>query len=190
MSTSNQDKQKRPYLTKQKYDMNPSVCPTCGNIIPFEKRANRFCSQSCAATFNNKGVVRVKTTHETECANCGMKKEKRHNKYCDACIASGFHPRRLYDPSQATRDGTRKRIILEKRGHKCESCGLSEWLEQKIPLELDHIDGNSDNNVEDNLRLLCPNCHALTETYKGANVGKDSSRQKMRRKRYSDGKTY
>jgi predicted HNH restriction endonuclease len=69
-------------------------------------------------------------------------------------------------------------------------CGLSEWMDKRIPLEIDHIDGNSDNNVEQNLRLICPNCHAQTETYKGANAGKGSSRQAMRRKRYAEGKTW
>lgn len=43
---------------------------------------------------------------------------------------------------------------------------------QFIPLEIDHIDGNSENNSEENLRLICPNCHSLTATYKGANRGK------------------
>ena len=42
----------------------------------------------------------------------------------------------------------------------------------KIPLEVEHIDGNYKNNVEENLTLLCPNCHALTATYKGANLNK------------------
>lgn len=51
----------------------------------------------------------------------------------------------------------------------CCSCELSTWLDKTIPLELDHIDGNSENNSLNNLRLLCPNCHALTETYRGKN---------------------
>jgi hypothetical protein len=80
--------------------------------------------------------------------------------------------------------------LLEKRGNRCEACGLSEWQGKPIPIELDHIDGNSDNNSEGNLRLICPNCHAQTETYKGANVGNNSSRQQMRRKRYFNGQTY
>jgi 5-methylcytosine-specific restriction endonuclease McrA len=51
----------------------------------------------------------------------------------------------------------------------CSSCNLKNWLDGKIPLELDHIDGNNENNVLTNLRLLCPNCHALTSTYRGKN---------------------
>jgi hypothetical protein len=54
----------------------------------------------------------------------------------------------------------------------CNNCHLSTWLDNPIPLELDHIDGNNSNNNLDNLRLLCPNCHALTPTYRGKNKGK------------------
>ena len=51
----------------------------------------------------------------------------------------------------------------------CVSCGKTKWLSQNIPLELDHIDGDNNNNLLTNLRLLCPNCHALTPTYRGKN---------------------
>jgi len=52
----------------------------------------------------------------------------------------------------------------------CSSCNLSDWLSKPIPLELDHIDGDNTNNELSNLRLLCPNCHALTPTYRGRNI--------------------
>ena len=56
------------------------------------------------------------------------------------------------------------------RGHRCERCGETRWLEEPIPLEVHHIDGDSLNNEMDNLKLLCPNCHALTENYRGKNI--------------------
>jgi hypothetical protein len=53
--------------------------------------------------------------------------------------------------------------------HQCECCGIAEWQGKPTPLELDHINGiNYDNRLE-NLRLLCPNCHAQTDTYRGRN---------------------
>lgn len=56
--------------------------------------------------------------------------------------------------------------------HKCECCGLTTWLNQPIPLELHHKDRNRYNNVLENFELLCPNCHAFTDSYRGKNVNK------------------
>lgn len=64
-----------------------------------------------------------------------------------------------------------KRRLLKEgiKDYRCEECGLTEWNGQTIPLELHHINGvNNDNRLE-NIKLLCPNCHALTETYRGLN---------------------
>lgn len=56
------------------------------------------------------------------------------------------------------------------RGHCCENCGLEDWMSRPIPLEVHHIDGDSLNNEISNLKLLCPNCHALTDNYRGKNI--------------------
>jgi len=52
---------------------------------------------------------------------------------------------------------------------KCYRCGLTTWQGLPIPLELEHKNGNPHDNSLDNLTLLCPNCHALTATYRGKN---------------------
>ena len=57
--------------------------------------------------------------------------------------------------------------LKEKR---CECCGLNEWQGREIPLELHHIDGDKTNNSVENLQILCPNCHALTDNYRGKNI--------------------
>lgn len=67
------------------------------------------------------------------------------------------------------------RIRLLEEGykeHRCENCGLTEWLGRPIPLELHHKDGNRFNNTLENFQLLCPNCHALTDSYRGKNSAK------------------
>lgn len=67
------------------------------------------------------------------------------------------------------------RIKLLREGYKeykCENCGLTEWLGQPIPLELHHKDGNRNHNEIENYQLLCPNCHAFTDSYRGKNSAK------------------
>jgi len=71
------------------------------------------------------------------------------------------------------------KIRLIKEGlklHQCESCLLKDWQGYPIAIELDHIDGNNANNNLSNLRILCPNCHAMTSNYRGRNIEGNSSR--------------
>ena len=64
-----------------------------------------------------------------------------------------------------------KKRYLKKRGSDifCDFCKISEWRGQDLTLQLDHCDGDSSNNLWENLRLLCPNCHSQTETFCGKN---------------------
>ena len=80
-----------------------------------------------------------------------------------------------------------KRHIIESRGNMCEECGITEWNNKSIVFELEHIDGNSENNNLENLSLICPNCHSQTSTYKNRNKGNG---RHSRRVRYAEGKSY
>jgi len=65
-----------------------------------------------------------------------------------------------------------KRILIDhyNRGDNCELCGIKDWGDQPLTLELDHIDGDNFNNSLDNLRFICPNCHSQTTNFRGRNI--------------------
>lgn len=65
--------------------------------------------------------------------------------------------------------GTLRKYIISERGRICEGCGRETWNNMPIPLEVHHQDGDKFNNSRENLKLLCPNCHALTLNYRGKN---------------------
>lgn len=71
----------------------------------------------------------------------------------------------------------RRKVLFMERGNKCEACQLSEWLGFPLSIQIDHIDGNHKNNKKENQRLLCPNCHSLTPTWKGRNITTRISRE-------------
>jgi hypothetical protein len=120
------------------------------------------------------------------CKNCKKELLKRHQKvYCsNSCQIKYQHDEYIHEWKHGTVDGTQggvvrnlslhiKKYLIETYGEKCSMCHWNKTHNKtgKVPLEIDHIDGNSNNNQEDNLRLLCPNCHSLTPNYKNFNKG-------------------
>ena len=78
---------------------------------------------------------------------------------------------------------TLKKYLIEKFGEKCSECSIeSTWNSKPLVLQLDHRDGDSDNNRPSNIRLLCPNCHSQTENFGSKGQG---SRYKKNTKRNS-----
>jgi heterodisulfide reductase subunit B len=119
------------------------------------------------------------TTHDHKCETCGAKFETG--------FGLGGHKRLHRTFENIRSDGGRKKRLISERGHQCEVCLNSEWCEKPIPIELDHIDGNPQNHSKDNLRLICPNCHAQTDTYKGKNIGKNGQTPRsLKLKKYYD----
>jgi len=77
----------------------------------------------------------------------------------------------LKDWAEYKRNTGRKKILIKEKGYKCEICNLSEWQNEKIPLELHHINGIRLDNSRENLQLLCCNCHGLTSNWRARNKG-------------------
>jgi hypothetical protein len=77
-----------------------------------------------------------------------------------------------------------RKYLFDKFNSKCVRCGWAEInpTSGKIPLQVEHLDGNSGNNEESNLTLLCPNCHSLTATYMALNIGKGRASRRARAK--------
>lgn len=100
---------------------------------------------------------------------------KGKTSYTDSRIVSKYTPENLFTYNGK---GPHKKILIEERGHQCEKCKNTEWLDDLITLELEHKDGDSKNNVKDNLELLCPNCHSQTKTWRRAkkSYGKNNRR--------------
>jgi len=114
---------------------------------------------------------------------CG-KPLKKDRTYCsNSCQKKCEYINYIYNWKQGKINGMRgkyqislhiTRYLFEKYNYSCSICkwNFKNLHTGKIPLEVEHIDGNYLNNSEANLTLLCPNCHSLTATYKGANKGK------------------
>lgn len=123
-------------------EKSTAICHYCGNeFIAYPSSYNIYCSRDCAA------------------------KAKKQNS--------------IIKWKQGLFDGTVgftcadyvKEYMLEKAGHKCEKCGwgIVNVYTHKVPLQIHHVDGNSLNNKEENLQVLCPNCHSLTENFGSRN---------------------
>jgi 5-methylcytosine-specific restriction endonuclease McrA len=77
-----------------------------------------------------------------------------------------------------------RRYLLEETNYKCSECGWSKPnpVNGIIYLEVDHIDGSRENGYRENLRVLCPNCHTLTDTYKTLNKNMGYHKERKQRK--------
>jgi len=91
------------------------------------------------------------------------------NKGCKG-YEKGYEPVNLYLNNSRLITPHRLKLKLLREGlkeHRCECCGNSVWMNKPIPLELHHINGVDSDNSLNNLQLLCPNCHAQTDNYRG-----------------------
>lgn len=154
------------------YFKSPKLCKYCKSILSYKQRRNKFCSHKCAARANNRPGRHIRGTQFSKCLRCGNPL-KHHGLMHASCRAENYKEiiiKTVESGDYSNFKIVRKYIILT-RGYKCEQCSLIEWENCKISLEIHHIDGNSKNNDPSNLKLLCPNCHSITNNYKSKNVG-------------------
>lgn len=155
-------------------------CLYCGKEIKSRYIA-KFCNSSCSAKYNNPLRNLEKEDRSIECLNCGKVKYTVNRVYCSRECLRDYTKKRIKE-GICKDPVTIKKYLCEERGENCEECGLSnEWNGKKLTLQMDHIDGNADNNNLENLRIVCPNCHTQTPTYGSKNKGMTSSRNKYMR---------
>ena len=142
-------------------------CIKCDKIFKTQKALNAH--QVCHK--NNKRYSTIKSIKTYNCINCNKTNnvlKDNKNKFCNnKCqqehiwhtvsipkILSGIASPRLL-----------KKYLIEMNGNICQLCKITEWNNLPISLHLDHIDGDHNNNVISNGRILCPNCHSQTPTW-------------------------
>jgi predicted nucleic acid-binding Zn ribbon protein len=188
----------------EKKECRTKHCIVCGKKL--EKQQTKFCSHGCAASFNNRArkkkigestideKTRVSTSGQEKvtryCEHCGKELLDRQKRFCSSkCQRDYDYNQYITAWKNGEVSGMRsatlisqhiKRYMLEKTGCACEICGCN-WVNPKSGkpiVEIHHIDGDAFNNKEDNLQVLCPNHHAMTETFKNNNEKGRSKRLK------------
>lgn len=157
--------------------LHAHICERCsGRFFAPGHLQSRFCSTPCA-----REAQKQRSLYTCGHCQCSFERAVGRTRYSRSGLQ--FCSRLCKDTAQ--RLGGCKEIqpphygsakwnkaqLIRSRGHKCEVCQESQWCGQAIALEVHHVDGNAANNDPENLKLLCPNCHAQTSTYRGRNMG-------------------
>lgn len=167
------------------------VCPKCQSN---HEKPGTFCSRSCANSRQHQDSTKRKQSLAAKryFSSLTIKERKTWEKQCRLrgkvrnINAKLARLKRILESNtnELSYEEKRIKVILEQKCC-CLDCGLSEWKNQRITLELDHIDGNNKNNERNNLRALCPNCHSMTPTWRGRNTDQLSKRQKALMETYN-----
>ena len=186
---SDETKLKISNSLKNQNDVTQKYCLQCGKELT--NRQTKFCSLKCQGEFNKQNNKRHYET--LICENCGKEfVGLTGRKYCcSECANEKLKKSRIkkfiegnykLNGNNTTPNFIRE-YLFEKNNYKCEVCGYEGYNIKtgKTILQIHHKDGNSNNNIPENLQVICPNCHAKTENYMALNKG-NSSRDKRYKK--------
>jgi hypothetical protein len=159
-------------------ELKDAICPKCGKEHKIRKRATPKLTPciDCGGGKNRKNTEKGVGF----CLCCGTKLNNHHlhcsykcRQYNDYLIYINKWKLGLVDGRSGKASISRhiKHYLFEKYNNSCQKCGwgIRNEYTDNIPLEIHHIDGDYTNNKENNLELLCPNCHSLTDNYKSRN---------------------
>lgn len=160
-------------------------CIQCQESFVPNALVQKFCSHSCAATHSNTGRQRA---NYHSCPGCGFDTPSRQI-YCsgkckkDHQLTKWLSGEELPASKWCSVPQFIRTYIMEQSWYQCSWCGWAEIhpITGKVPLQVDHIDGDCSNNSIKNLRVLCPNCHSLTETFGSLNSESQRKEKKKRR---------
>lgn len=171
------------------------ICIGCNNSFDAsgDKSVNIYCSRSCAASVNNKKYPkRGDDLAEKRCGVCNEVLSNKRSKFCsNKCDGQNQRNLRLstwLSTGQLSSAGLRhtdtiRQYIYTDQNQRCDICFCEQVHNgQELRFILDHIDGRSDNNWRDNLRLICPNCDSQQPTSRGQNRGNGRKARREYRK--------
>jgi Zn finger protein HypA/HybF involved in hydrogenase expression len=142
-------------------------CKNCGK----ETSNLKFCSRSCSASYNNRGVIRnplgrpENLVHKFPRGHKGFNTPESRKRATKTLRESLKKKYKKYDFNDLPRKRKLERI-LEEQDNRCNHCGLDNWNKKSLILELHHKDGYKDNEKRNNLEYLCPNCHSQTDFWR------------------------
>lgn len=161
-------------------------CEKCGKEHDGSFGSGRFCNSYCARSFSTqknrkeinialsksiKSSERFKNavaarTGKSDIERYGIEKALKIKEKRLTALKNHFGD--LY-PFVYGSDSSSVKLRLHKEITECQSCGLTQWKDKPISLELHHLDGDNQNNIKENVLLLCPNCHSQTENFRNKN---------------------
>jgi|SRR5665213_3213306 len=158
-----------------------SICEMCKIETNRKYGSGRFCSSNCARKYSST-INQEQKSHNQSISlklsaqnnpNYGFKNKERqqHANELSQLVTRKNTERKIKNPKLRifmSTDSFRK-IVFQEQNYCCNHCGISHWFGDPITLELEHIDGNTTNNIRENLEGLCPNCHSKTTTWRGRN---------------------